>query len=457
MPKIFSSRSASLPLAAAVLALTLSAGYFALAWTEPSGTMPISVDGPITTGSESQTKAGSLSFTSGLTVTSVGQSFALQANKAPYAGNLNFVVGQDGNTGLGTATPATGSKLHIVQNTYKYLDTIVESALPSVRLADSEAGQKAYGILVDGSQLFIDSYSYADRFLNNYGSHLLTIDADGNINIAKNLNVAGNITGNKITANTELCVGSSCVNSVAWEAMQSSGSGGGGFLTDIINIPTNGFSSCDRNDGCGSYNDISYDPASSKLVAVAGGDFDGHNIAITNLNSLSTSVMTFNYGYSILSAACVGDWCCRSNNRPQSSFDASEATIYCWHSGGATIRWCVEGGYYCKDNPLPNSNGVFTNSREKIMLRSDGTYMYVKYLGHTWRLNLGNKTAEYGVSLPSVNGIPLVNLGSRIPYQGNIYQVQLVPDYDTVVSGGSYIYVNTVGYPFFSLKKIGSY
>ncbi|MDD4831011.1 MAG: hypothetical protein PHR31_02635, partial [Candidatus Pacebacteria bacterium] len=68
-------------------------------------------------------------------------------------------------------------------------------------------------------------------------SHLLTIDADGNINIAKNLNVAGNITGNKITANTELCVGSSCVDSIAWESIIS---GGGGGSTN----PLAGYSSC---------------------------------------------------------------------------------------------------------------------------------------------------------------------------------------------------------------------
>jgi hypothetical protein len=105
MSNPFRLDSRSLSLAAAVTVLSLSAGYFTLAWTEPSGTMPVTVDAPINTGSAAQTKTGSLIIGSGLTVTSTGQSFALIGNQSPYAGIINFVVGQDGHVGIGTASP----------------------------------------------------------------------------------------------------------------------------------------------------------------------------------------------------------------------------------------------------------------------------------------------------------------------------------------------------------------
>lgn len=479
MPKIFSSRSASLPLAAAVLALTLSAGYFALAWTEPSGTMPISVDGPITTGSESQTKAGSLSFISGLTVTSVGQSFALQANKAPYAGNLNFVVGQDGNTGLGTATPATGSKLHIVQNTYKYLDTIVESALPSVRLADSEAGQKAYGILVDGSQLFIDSYSYADRFLNNYGSHLLTIDADGNINIAKNLNVAGNITGNKITANTELCVGSCCVNNSDLTAIKSSAGGGGG---ESITIPANLTPSGTAVLGSYPQYDFAFDPSSNRLSVVAYGDLTMNTSAlvaktITLQDNLSESSVSFASPATGSGVVTVGSIPC-STSQGQTYYTGRRYSLSCSGYGVACLATednLNECSYYNgsgSTNLIVYGYNRFSNIYNyynPTKLRTDGTYLYaISPNNYAWKIKFeGGKmvVVEQGNSiLPSVNGIGLINLGKTFPYKGSIYSASLSsPDYyyyyapRVTNTGNDTVGKGVVGYPEIILKKTGSY
>jgi len=110
MPKFFQISSGTLPLLAAVLVLSLSAGYFTLAWSEPSGTMPASVAAPINTGSIAQVKAGDLAIGSDAVkywLTQSGQSFALKNN----AGSIKFIVGQDGSVGIGTTAP--GAKLDV--------------------------------------------------------------------------------------------------------------------------------------------------------------------------------------------------------------------------------------------------------------------------------------------------------------------------------------------------------
>jgi len=57
----------ALALVSSVLVLSLSAGYIALAWTEPTGTMPVTVAAPLNTGGVAQTKTGALALTGNLT------------------------------------------------------------------------------------------------------------------------------------------------------------------------------------------------------------------------------------------------------------------------------------------------------------------------------------------------------------------------------------------------------
>ncbi len=91
-----------------VLAVSVIAGYAVLAWTEPSATPPGGqVAAPINTSANLQTKLGPLGFKSGgnnpYQIMMDGGSFALKNN----AGVENFIVGQDGHVGIGTASPAT--------------------------------------------------------------------------------------------------------------------------------------------------------------------------------------------------------------------------------------------------------------------------------------------------------------------------------------------------------------
>jgi hypothetical protein len=100
-----------------------------------------------------------------------------------------------------------------LQSSYGYQDSVVESALPSIRLADNENGQAAFGFLAAGSNLYLDSYAYANRFANSYGTHIMTVQSDGKITI--------NNSG-------QLCIGATCANSTTWNTMVNNAIGGGG-------------------------------------------------------------------------------------------------------------------------------------------------------------------------------------------------------------------------------------
>lgn len=83
-----------------VLAMVFLIGIVVLAWTEPSLAPPGgNVPAPINVGSTAQTKTGDLNIGGGLKywITKVGDSFALKNN----AGNIKFIVGQDGSVGIG--------------------------------------------------------------------------------------------------------------------------------------------------------------------------------------------------------------------------------------------------------------------------------------------------------------------------------------------------------------------
>ena len=66
----FKPSSRFLAIIASAIVLSLSATYIALAWTEPTGTMPVTVAAPLNTGGVAQTKSGALAVIGDLTASS---------------------------------------------------------------------------------------------------------------------------------------------------------------------------------------------------------------------------------------------------------------------------------------------------------------------------------------------------------------------------------------------------
>ena len=99
--KIKSFFSQYLPVIISAVILTVCLAY---AWTPPSSSPPSgNVATPINTGDTSQSKEGDLNIGGGLKywITKLGDSFALKNN----LGQIKFIVGQDGNTGIGAMDP----------------------------------------------------------------------------------------------------------------------------------------------------------------------------------------------------------------------------------------------------------------------------------------------------------------------------------------------------------------
>jgi hypothetical protein len=84
-----------------------------LAWQEPTTAPPGgNVPAPLNVGPQAQTKLGDLNIGSGLAywITKLGNSFALKNN----ANQIKFIIGQDGNVGIGTTNPT--EKLDVAGN-----------------------------------------------------------------------------------------------------------------------------------------------------------------------------------------------------------------------------------------------------------------------------------------------------------------------------------------------------
>lgn len=87
-----------------IIGVFLAIGLSVIAFTEPAVAPPGgNVGAPINVSGTAQTKAGKLNIGGGLSywITKVGDSFALEND----SGLINFVVGQDGNVGIGTTNP----------------------------------------------------------------------------------------------------------------------------------------------------------------------------------------------------------------------------------------------------------------------------------------------------------------------------------------------------------------
>jgi len=83
----------------------LLVSFLIYAWTPPSSNPPEgNPPPPINTGDEAQTKTGNLNIGGGLKywITKVGDSFALKND----SGAVKFILGQDGNVGIGTTGPS---------------------------------------------------------------------------------------------------------------------------------------------------------------------------------------------------------------------------------------------------------------------------------------------------------------------------------------------------------------
>jgi hypothetical protein len=526
--------SRTLALIASVLVLSLSAGYIALAWTEPTGTMPVTVAVPLNTGNVAQTKSGALAIQGNLTApifydadntayyvnpagqTVLGGDIQLAGNIVKTTGYL-YLSGQNGNVfirgtgtnqgirldgtsqfiqayapvtglestlslnpnggfiGIGNSSPtellsignSSSNSLNTRQGAYTYLGsdysawtTVLGQNVRARRgtnvgmeLGSSYLGSGASAVRMNWNNIEFHAASATDIASLSEGSVFnfpkMTIQSDGKIVI----NNGG-----------QLCIGTACANSATWNSIVSGASGGGtGISSNFFVIPTTGFSACDYNDGCGSSIDISFDPSSNRLVAMSYGSYgDGHNRAIVDMDDLSVRNDSYNYAWALWSGACVGNWCCNIDNLSMDNFDASGALIYCQNlSSGATVNWCPDNDPWCTSYPLLGSSAI-SNWNDPLTLRSDGTYLYAIYSNnyYIWKISLDSMTIVErgsGVTLPSVNGIALRNLGVNFPYKNKIYEAKFLPYYsrgfDNIGRGTNYI----SGYSSLWIHEIGSY
>ncbi len=175
---------------------------FVLAWTEPIATPPTCTtgnpgcDAPLNVSSNAQSKAGDLNIGGGLKywITKLGDSFALKNN----AGLIKFILGQDGNVGIGTAAPST--LLEIYKTNTSPVLTI--SAVAGDSTGDpyisfrTGAPTTRFVLGVDSSDS--NKFKIATSIIGT--NDVLTITQTGNVGIGTaapnyKLEVAGNIYG----------------------------------------------------------------------------------------------------------------------------------------------------------------------------------------------------------------------------------------------------------------------
>jgi hypothetical protein len=94
---------------ASALAVSLALCFAILAWSEPGAVPPAgNVGAPVNTSANPQTKAAALGFSSGTTywLDKVGESLVFKTGNAIAFAATKFIIGSNGNVGIGVAAPA---------------------------------------------------------------------------------------------------------------------------------------------------------------------------------------------------------------------------------------------------------------------------------------------------------------------------------------------------------------
>ena len=260
--------SRALAVIASAIVLSLSAGYIALAWTEPTGTMPVTVAAPLNTGGVAQTKTGALALTGNLTASSFID-----------FDNYNYYVNPSGQTllagpvGIGTASP--GSALDVrgtittgnvgATNGPVLLQGYYGDGALSVLGSEYSSGAPILGYGVKPSTSAPGSFLSSSGISNLYRSALTLggsitfytgLQQTAAIGSAVALSPAMTIQNDgKIVINNggQLCIGTTCVASSTWATMVSgAGSGGGGTIGMAVEEPTCAWNSIDSGGALGS-------------------------------------------------------------------------------------------------------------------------------------------------------------------------------------------------------------
>jgi len=153
---------------AGVLIASMAVVSVVLAWSEPTAApVGTNINAPINTGAVQQNKTGDLGIGTGLPywVTKNFDSFALKNN----AGTIKFILGQDGNTGIGTTGPA--AKLHIVGSSQNTL-AIDSPAYPELTLRTSGT-IKSYDAIVTTAGGYLTGSAVGDRIIRTETGSIL--------------------------------------------------------------------------------------------------------------------------------------------------------------------------------------------------------------------------------------------------------------------------------------------
>lgn len=247
--------------------------------------MPVTVDAPLNTGSSAQTKSGSLRLLGGNLQIDGGEirswgglSFRADSDGSgddairflDSVGAEVFRISEDGNVGIGTASPKGKLSLSgatagtaIGFDPYTYFGSEYSSAdLMLGHFVRPKPGALGYikstGIAVNGSSAaeFGQDIIFATKGADSdpegtvwdmASNAKLTVKNSGDVLINKNLFVGGNINATgTINSSSGICVNSVCASSTVWSNIISSASGGGSsggtiFETAPVTIFFDGF------------------------------------------------------------------------------------------------------------------------------------------------------------------------------------------------------------------------
>ncbi|MFA5643686.1 MAG: hypothetical protein WC949_03945, partial [Candidatus Paceibacterota bacterium] len=259
----------ALAVISSAIVLSLSAGYIALAWTEPVGTMPVTVAAPLNTGGFAQTKTGDLALTGTLTASSF-----IDFDNNSYHVNPSGQTVLAGPVGIGTTVPYAslniGGNGTNISNKGLIVGTVGDSIFTNIPL-NGETGRFEIGFpgwrdtepLQIGAKIAaIRKNVYQDNNALIQSTDLVFFTGSGTTGVN---NPAFHDTSTekfritsdgKVVINNggQLCIGTACANSTTWNSMISgAGSGGGGGTIGMaVEEPTCAWNSIDSGGALGS-------------------------------------------------------------------------------------------------------------------------------------------------------------------------------------------------------------